>query len=164
MLRNADGERFEDVSHATGLRALEDRVGRGAAFGDYDNDGDVDILVVNKNDTPTLLQNDGGNRSSWLAVRLQGVESNRDGIGAKVYVKAGGMRRFLEVQGSESYLSGNDLRVHAGLGSEESAEIEILWPSGRQDIFKSVAARRFYLAVEGQAVRIDPAVRPIRKP
>ena len=164
MLRNVDGERFEDVSHAVGLRALEDRVGRGAAFGDYDNDGDADILVVNKNDRPTLLRNDGGNRRSWLAVRLKGVESNRDGLGAKVYVEAGGMRRFFEVQGSGSYLSGNDLRVHAGLGSEESARVEILWTSGRRDVFESVAARRFYLAVEGQAVRADPRVQPVRKP
>lgn len=164
MLRNIDGKRFADVSEATRLPTLKDRVGRGAAFADYDNDGDTDILVVNKNDKPTLLRNDGGNRKSWLVIRTRGVESNRDGIGTKVYVESAGMRRFFEVRGSDSFLSSNDLGVHIGLGSEQVADIEILWPSSRRDRYKSVAARRFYLAVEGQAIQTDPSVKSVREP
>ena len=156
LLRNSAGKRFVDVSNSVGMRKVENRVGRGTAFADFDNDGDVDILVINKNDIPTFLLNSGGNRRNWLAIRTQGVASNRDGIGAKIVVAAGGEQRVFEVRGSDSYLSSNDLRVHVGLGDTTSADIGIRWPSGREDRHDAVAAGKFYLAVEGQALRVEP--------
>ncbi|MDE0629314.1 MAG: CRTAC1 family protein [Bryobacterales bacterium] len=134
--------------------------------GDYDNDGDADIVVVNKNDRPAVLRNDGGNGGSWLVIRPQGVESNRGGIGAKVYVEAGGTCRYFEfeVRGSDGYLPGNDLRIHAGLGTEEAADVEIHWHSGRRDFFRAVVVRRFYLATEGRGTRVDSPAAAARRP
>ncbi len=164
MLRNVEAKRFVDVSSAVGLRKLENKVGRGTAFADFDNDGDVDILVINKNDKPTFLRNDGGNGLNWLAVRARGVGSNRDGIGAKLVVESGGVRRGFEVRGSDSYLSSNDMRVQVGLGATTSADIEIRWPSGRRDRYEAVVANQFYLAIEGQSLDVDPVALPIRRP
>lgn len=156
LLRNESGTRFVDVSDRTGLRDLDDRVGRGTAFADFDNDGDIDVLVVNKNDRPVLLLNDGGNRRNWLAIRARGQSSNRDGIGAKVIVSAGGQRRVFEVRASDSYLSSNDMRVHVGLGDLEIADVAIRWPSGKQDLHKGVPAGKLYLAIEGEALAVEP--------
>ena len=128
MMRNLNGKRFTDVSEAVGIRKIPNKVGRGTTFGDFDNDGDIDVLVINKNDIPTLWRNDGGNSNNWIVLRLEGVRSNRCSIGASVSVNAGGLRRSFEVRGSDSYLSSNDLRVHAGLGNFKEANIEIRWP------------------------------------
>ena len=81
-----------------------------------------------------------------------------------MYVEAGGTLRYFEVRGSDGYLSGNDLRIHAGLGTEEAADVEIPWPSGRRDVFRSVVARRFYLATEGRGIRVDSTAAAARKP
>ena len=164
MLRNVKAERFVDVSDAVGLRKLQDKVGRGSAFADFDNDGDVDVLVINKNDKPTLLRNDGGDRLNWIAIRALGVDSNRDGIGAKILVESDGLRRRFEVRASDSYLSSNDVRVHVGLGATVSADIEIQWPSGQRDRYERVTANRFYLAVEGQSLDDDALAPPLKQP
>ncbi len=156
LLRNNFGKTFKDASELTGIRKLPNKVGRGAAFGDFDNDGDIDILVVNKNDIPTFWRNDGGNSNNWIVLRTEGVKSNRCGIGARVMVTAGGLRRTFEVRGSDSYLSSNDLRVHAGLADLKEADIEIRWPSGQVDRAAKVAANRFYWAREGSPVQPDP--------
>ena len=158
LLRNLKGRELIDVSEVTGIRKLPNKVGRGTAFGDYDNDGDVDILVINKNDAPFLLRNDGGDRNKWLVLRTEGVESNRCGIGARVEVTGGGIRRLLEVRGSDSYLSSNDMRLHVGLGDLTQADIEIRWPSGQIDRFSGVAADQFYLVREGGSIQPDPLV------
>ena len=156
LLHNVQGKRFVDVSQVAGIRTLPDKVGRGTAFGDFDNDGDIDILVINKNEIPFLLRNDGGNANNWLVLRTEGVKSNRSGIGARVQVTAGGMRRIFEVRASDSYLSSNDIRVHIGLGVLKQADVEIRWPSGQIDRFSEVRANQFYLAREGSPVVPDP--------
>jgi len=159
LLRNVEGKSFVDVSEAVGLRKLKPRSGRGVAFGDIDNDGDVDVLIVNKNDTPTLLRNDGGNRNNWLVIRAEGVKSNRSGIGARLTVTAGGTRRIFDVRSSESYLSSNDLRVFIGMAFlKEADQIEIRWPSGQVDRDQNVAVDTFYLAREGSGLKPDPLI------
>ena len=164
MLRSVEAKRFVDVSEAVGLRELPNKVSRGSAFADFDNDGDVDILVINKNDKPTFLRNDGGNRLNWIVIRALGIGSNRDGIGTKVLIESGGVRRGFEVRASDSYLSSNDIRIHVGLGAATSADIEVHWPSGHQDRYQTVVANRFYLAVEGQSLNVDPLATPIQQP
>ena len=164
LLRNVEGKRFIDVSEAVGMRKIENRVGRGTAFADFDNDGDVDVLVINKNQKPTFLRNDGGNRRNWLTIRTQGVESSRDGIGAKIFVITGDVKRVFEVRGSDSYLSSNDMRVHVGLGDAESADLEIRWPSGQRDRHEAATSGKFYLAIEGKPLKPDPKAPPFPKP
>ena len=108
------------------------RPGRGAAFGDIDNDGDIDIVVSNLGQRPSVLKNEGGNRNHWLGLRLQGTRSNRDGIGARIEVtSASGLKQFYMVSTASSYNSASDRRVIVGLGSDAVAKsVVILWPSG----------------------------------
>jgi len=136
-------------------------VSRGTAFGDFDNDGDIDMIVIHKNDVPYFLRNDGGNLKNWITLRTEGVKSNRAGIGARVVVTGGKARQTFEVRGSDSYLSSNDLRVHAGLDQEKAVELEIRWPSGQVDRHSQVAANRHYWAREGGELRVDPRDKPL---
>jgi len=137
-----------------GLRILKSS--RGAAFGDYDNDGDSDILIVNMDDRPTLLRNDSdGGR--WITVRLIGTRSNRDGIGAKVTALAGGRQRLTVVRSGGSYISHNDMRVHFGVGAASTVDrLTIRWPSGQVDSVSGLATNRFYVAREGSGVTAEP--------
>ena len=163
VLRNVEGKKFVDMSEISGIRKLPNKVGRGTAFGDIDNDGDIDILVINKNDAPTLWHNDGGNSRNWMTIRTEGVKSNRCGIGARIVATADGVRQSFEVRGSDSYLSSNDLRVHIGLADSKEADIEIHWPSGQLDKYSKVGANQFYIAREGDFLKPDPEVRRPRK-
>ncbi len=131
MLRNG-GSRFADVTQKMGPEFRRDWVARGAAFGDYDSDGDVDILVQVLGGRPLLLENLQGNRNQWVGFGLEGTASNRDAIGAdvKVVTKEGNEQHFY-VSRASSYLSSNDVRITAGLGKESPASVEITWPSGR---------------------------------
>jgi enediyne biosynthesis protein E4 len=145
-----EGRRFREATAAIGGGLLLERSSRGAAFGDVDNDGDVDVLVVNMNERPTLLRNDTPRTNHWLTLRLVGGPSNRDGLGARVTVEAGGRKQVLEARSDGSYLSHSDTRVHVGLGATARASrVEIRWPSGRVDTTANVAADRFYIAREG---------------
>ena len=155
LMRNVQG-RFSDVSSDTGIRKLPNKVSRGTAFGDFDNDGDIDMVVIHKNDIPYFLRNDGGNLKNWITLRTEGVKSNRPGIGARVVVTAAKTRQVFEVRGSDSYLSSNDLRVHVGLDQEKVAELEIRWPSGQVDRHPQVAANQHYWAREGGKLVVDP--------
>jgi hypothetical protein len=163
VLRNVEGKKFVDMSEISGIRKLPNKVGRGTAFSDIDNDGDIDVLVINKNDAPTLWHNDGGNSRNWMTIRTEGVKSNRCGIGARIVATADGVRQSFEVRGSDSYLSSNDLRVHIGLADSKEADIEIHWPSGQLDKYSKVGANQFYIAREGDFLKPDPEVRRPRK-
>ena len=142
------------VVEGGGLKILKSS--RGAAFGDYDNDGDIDVLIVNMDDRPTLLRNDSDS-GHWITVRLIGARSNRDGIGAKVTAFAGGRRRLNVVRSGGSYISHNDMRVHFGLGSATTVDrLTIRWPSGQVDTVSDLATDRFYVAREGAGVTREP--------
>ncbi|MBI1930656.1 CRTAC1 family protein [Candidatus Poribacteria bacterium] len=147
---NGDGT-FTDISLKSGEHFSQKRVGRGAAFGDYDNDGDMDVLVTNNHDSPVLLRNEGGNRNNWLMIKTVGTKSNRDGIGARINVKTRFHSQMREVQTGGSYLSGHDLRVIFGLGAETKAEqVKITWPSGLEQTLADVEANQLLVITEGK--------------
>ena len=122
---------FFEVGAVSGAVFRELHVGRGAAFADYDNDGDVDIFVVNYQDRPLLLRNDGGNKNPWLKVRLHCTKSNRSGFGTKIEIEAGGQKQWQEVGSQPSYLSQNALEAHFGLGQAKQVDrLTVRFPSG----------------------------------
>ena len=148
LLRNGGDGTLSDGTEEASLG--DTSCSSGCAVGDFDSDGDVDFPVVNKNDRPAFLLNDGGNRRNWLEIGTQGGTSDRDGIGAKAVVAAEGQRRFFEIRGSDSYLSSNDMRIHVGLGESTFASVTIRWPPGVEDGHEGVAAGSFYRAAKGQ--------------
>jgi hypothetical protein len=150
LLRNAGNGTFADVTSAVGPALIGPRPGRGMAVSDYDNDGDLDVLIANVNGPPALLENRGGNASHWLTVALQGRKSNRNGIGARVILRAGNLSLAEEVRSGGSYLSQSDLRVHFGLGATAAtASVEIRWPGGHVDRFTDVPVDRVITVKEG---------------
>jgi hypothetical protein len=152
-MNNHDGT-FTESSAAAGLGAVPLASRRGAAFGDVANDGNVDVLLLNVGETPTLLMNHGVPGNHRVEFRLMGTKSNRAAIGARVTVRAGKLVQFDEVRGGASYLSQNDLRLHFGLGKVAVIDsVEVLWPSGAVEKFVNVAADRIYMLVEGQGIR-----------
>jgi hypothetical protein len=147
LLRNAEG-RF--LVAGTGTAFKTPWAGRGAAFGDIDNDGDIDIVVANLGQRAYVLRNDGGNRNAWIGIRATGRKSNRDGIGCRVkVVRASGLTQHYSIQTAAGYLSASDKRVIAGLGADRSAKlIEIQWPAGGIQRFENVPAGKTIDAVE----------------
>jgi Fe-S cluster assembly iron-binding protein IscA len=132
---------------------LPKKVGRGAAFGDYDNDGDIDIFLNNSNQTANLLRNDGGNRNHWLMIKTVGTKSNRDGIGTRIGVLSGGLSQVKEVRSGSSYLSQNDLRVLFGLGHQTTVDqIQVRWPSGIVETFSDVKVGQRLVIKEKEGV------------
>jgi hypothetical protein len=125
---------------------------RGCAFGDFDNDGDVDILIVNQNEPPSLLRNDVTGKNHWIKVKLTGVKSNRSAIGTRVTVRYGDKVQAQEVLSQSSYLSVNDTRLHFGLGPETVADIEIRWPLGQVEKLTQVPADRLIYVTEGTGI------------
>jgi hypothetical protein len=117
---------------------------RGAAFGDFDNDGDIDVLVINMNDRPSLYRNEGANGNHWITFRLEGTRGNRDAIGARVEIQAGGKTQVHEVRSGGSYLSNNDRRLHFGLGNATRVErVRIRWPNGTTQELSGMDADQF---------------------
>jgi enediyne biosynthesis protein E4 len=152
VFRNIGGQRFADVSAASGDGATTPHSSRGAAFGDVDNDGDVDVLVMNMNDPPSLLRNDYSGPNGWITIQLEGVKTNRDGLGATVLVTAEGRTQAQVVLSQASYYSHNDVRLHYGLGARAAADrIEVRWPSGTIDVLRDVQGRRVVKIREGSA-------------
>ncbi len=148
MRNNGDGV-FTDVSRESGAYFGEKFVGRGATYGDYDNDGDLDILVVNLNSEARLLRNDGGNRNNWLSVETRLAGSNSEAIGARVTVATGELRQIQDLVPVRGYLSQVDSRLHFGLGAATQVDsIEIRWPDGRTQILEDVAANQHLRVVQ----------------
>lgn len=149
LYRNLGNGRFAEISGRGDLATP--LPSRGAAFGDYDNDGDIDVLVVNINSRPSLYRNDGGNRKAWIGFRLIGASSNRDAIGARVEIEAGGRTQIGEVRSGGSYLSHNDMRVHFGLGSAQRVDrIRIRWPNGQTETREGMNTRQYVTIREGR--------------
>ena len=143
LFRNDGDGTFTDVSQEVGIAALPIRVGRGASFADYDNDGDVDIFVVNNHAPPTLLRNDGGNRNNWLHVKLIGTGANRDAIGAKIQVKTADQTQIREIYAGESYMSFNSLIAEFGVGHATQIErLQVTWQNGETQKLHNVPANQ----------------------
>jgi len=149
---NRDGT-FSEVAAQSGSALMEERASRGTAFGDIDNDGDVDIVVNDLDGAPQLLRNDGGNKNNWIIVKTIGTKSNRNGIGAKVKVVAGDLTQLDEVRSGGSYLSQNDLKLHFGLEKRTSVDvIQVRWPSGVVDTLTNVTVNKVVTIKEGKGL------------
>ncbi|HEY3442654.1 MAG TPA: CRTAC1 family protein [Paludibaculum sp.] len=144
LLRNLGNGKFEDVSQKSGKFFSEKYVGRGASWADIDNDGDIDLLVVNLNDAARLLRNDGGNRQPWLMVdaRLKFPTGSRTAIGARVTVTTGSLKQIDDVNPVRGYLSQGDPRLHFGLAGAATATVEIRWPDGKTERHENVKANQ----------------------
>ncbi|MGO8795972.1 MAG: CRTAC1 family protein [Candidatus Sulfotelmatobacter sp.] len=162
LFRNLGKNQFEEVTTRLGTALPRPIVGRGAAYADFDNDGDLDLIITTNNGPARLLRNDNGNQNDMLRVKTIGTRSNRDGIGAKVTVKTSkGLRLFGMVKSGSSYLSQSELPLTFGLGKPEpgkTVNLEIAWPSGREDSIASVKANQFITVQEGKGI---VAARPI---
>ena len=153
MFRNTGRGIFENVSAELGPDFRLPKVSRGAALGDFDNDGDLDILVNNNGQAPQLLRNDGGNRNHWLEIFLIGTKSNRDGVGARVKLKSGEFTLYDQRKGGMSYQAAQDPRLHFGLGQRSRVDIiEILWPSGSVTHLANIDADRILTVKEGEGI------------
>jgi len=159
LFHNDRNGRFTELGAASGDGFATPYAGRGVAFADFDNDGSMDVVVANNGDPPLLLHNDGpghGARNHFVNFKLVGTRSNRDGIGARIRLRAGALGQIREISGAGSYMSQSDLRAGFGLGMSRVAdEVEIRWPSGARQVLHNVPADRFYTLVEGK-----PDLRP----
>jgi hypothetical protein len=158
VYQNLGNGRFKDVTMQAGPGVLSPKSSRGCAFGDFDNDGDVDVLIMNMNEPPLLLRNDYNNEggrgtNNWLELKLIGMKSNRSAIGARVTLRNGSNVQAQEVTSQSSYYSHNDLRLHFGMGATRKADqLEIRWPSGQVEVIKNVAVNQTVKIKEGAGV------------
>jgi enediyne biosynthesis protein E4 len=160
---NRDGT-FDEVSKEAGLAELPLKSRRGAAFGDIFNTGNVDVVLVNVGERPSLLANSNADGNHRVLFKLVGTKSNRAAIGARVAIRAGGVRQIGEVRGGGSYLSQNDLRLHFGLGKAGKMEsVEIRWPSGKVETLANIAADAIYTIVEGSGIENAKALPALPK-
>jgi len=149
VFRNLGNGTFSELGEEAGPGIAARHVSRGCAFGDFDNDGDLDVVIMNQNEPPSLLRNDAPPGNHWLKVRLEGTQSNRSAIGARVLLHYGGKVQAQEVMSQSSYLSANDPRLHFGLGAEKTATLEVRWPRGGSDTVQNVAADQLVILREG---------------
>jgi enediyne biosynthesis protein E4 len=154
VYHNLGNGRFRNVSAELGPGISERYSSRGCAFGDYDNDGDVDMVVNNMNDRPSLLRNDGGNRQNWIKLKLVGTECNRTAIGARAWVSTGKHRQMDEVHSGTSVMSQSDLRLHFGVGKARKIDlIEVQWPTtGKRERFTEIEVNQILTIREGHGI------------
>jgi enediyne biosynthesis protein E4 len=152
VFRNLGDGRFEELIEEAGIGIADVHASRGCAFGDFDNDGDMDILVINLNEPPSLLRNDLSSKSHWLKVLLVGVKSNRSAIGARVTARYGSHLQAQEVLAQSSFYSVNDRRLHFGLGAESVAHLTVRWTNGDIETVPNVAADQLVVIREGSGI------------
>jgi hypothetical protein len=153
MFRNLGKGKFEKVSDQLGPDFMRPKAGRGTAVADFDNDGDLDIAISNRDDYPELLRNDGGNANNWLEVMLVGTKSNRDGVGAALKLVSEGFTQVTQRKGGMGYMSAQDPRVHFGLGQRKSiSSLEITWLSGVVDKLTDVPINQIITVKEGAGI------------
>jgi hypothetical protein len=164
LYRNLQNGKFEDVSARAGPAVMEPSPARGCAFGDYNNDGAIDILINTVNAAPELLKCQSANRNNWITIKAIGVASNRSGIGARIKCTTDDGNQIDEVRSGGSYYSQGDLRVHFGLGKQGKVNrLDVRWPSGRVDSASGVAANQFVTIKEGSGiVRVSPPGGPAK--
>ena len=151
---NQKNGRFADVSKSAGADFMKPTVSRGVAFGDYDNDGDLDFLVANMNGTPQLFRCDRNDSNHWVMFKLVGSDSNRDAIGARVSVTTGDLKQVWEIKRTVGVYSVSDPRAHFGVGTSTKIDlVEVWWPSGETQKFQGVAADTHYLIREGSEIQ-----------
>src|SRR5260370_1401446 len=152
VFRNLNGQKFEELLEGAGPGVAEAHASRGVAWGDFDNDGDVDLLVMNINEPPSLLRNDVSGNNHWLKVKLEGVQSNRSAIGARVVANYGNRKQARAVLAQDSYLSSSDRRLHFGLGPETTANLTIHWPNGLIEKVDNVPADHLVWIKESKGI------------
>jgi enediyne biosynthesis protein E4 len=149
VFRNLGDGIFEELIEEAGPGVAAPHCSRGCAFGDFDNDGDIDVLIINLNEPPSLLRNDLRGTTNWIKVKLEGAKSNRSGIGARVLVHYGNKTQAQAVLSQSSFFSCNDPRLHFGLGPCTTADIDVYWPSGLHEAFKGISGNRLVTFKEG---------------
>lgn len=152
VFRNLGNGKFEELFDLAGPAIGEVHSSRGCAFGDFDNDGDIDILILNLHEPPSLLRNDLGGNAHWLKVKLEGVKSNRSAIGGRVTAYFGGKKQAQEVLSQSSFYSVNDFRLHFGLGAATEADLDIRWPNGSVEKLRKVACDQLVTIREGSGI------------
>ena len=162
LFHNEANGRFSETSKVAGDAFTQPHLGRGAAFLDYDNDGNVDVVVANAGDPPLLMHNSGGSGNSFVNFQLVGTKSNRDAMGARIRIVAGGISQMREISGGGSYLSQSELRANFGLGKNPRVDsVAVDWPSGLHQTFKDIAGKDiagngFYRIEEGGGMKLQP--------
>ena len=153
LFLNTNGRRFAEISQQSGSGFAKDGVGRTLIGGDIDNDGDIDLLVTNNGGAAEILRNTGGNARNAVEIRVVGTRSNRDGLGARLTITAGGRTQVREIKSGSSYLGQNDLRAHVGLGEAARIDrIDVRWPAGQTESIRDVAANQVVTVTEGQGI------------
>lgn len=151
LFRNVGQRKFENTSSTVGAAFARPIVARGAAYADYDHDGDLDVLLTTNHGPAYLYRNDGGNKNNWISIRTRGVKANRSGIGAVVRVQSAQGRQWNAVRSGSSYCSQSDLAVTFGLGKDPVvASIEVEWPGGRKDRLSNVPVNQIVTIEEGK--------------
>jgi hypothetical protein len=152
VFRNLGDGIFEELIAEAGPGVAAPHCSRGCAFGDFDNDGDIDVLIINLNEPPSLLRNDLRGTTNWIKVKLEGTKSNRSAIGARVLVHYGNKTQAQAVLSQSSFFSCNDSRLHFGLGPCTTADIDVYWPSGLHEAFKGISGNRLVTFKEGDGL------------